>query len=91
MVEHGTDLRTQQNIIRSSFIITFFPFSFFLEEYHLVFALNPQAIWPQVLELCQVWFPSCGVNLKSNETLIGYSRKLCAIIALTHLAGNTPL
>ena len=32
---------------------------------------------------------SCGVGLKSNQTLIGCSHKLCATIALVYFAGRT--
>lgn len=31
---------------------------------------------------CQVWVPSNGVDLKSNQTLIGHSHEVYATIAL---------
>lgn len=36
-------------------------------------------------------FPLHGVGLKSTQTLIGYSDKLCVIIALAYFAGRTTL
>lgn len=32
---------------------------------------------------CQVWVPLCGVSLKSNHLVVGYSQQLCATIALS--------
>lgn len=38
---------------------------------------------------CQVWVPSSGVDLKSNQILGGYSHKVYASIALAYFAGRT--
>lgn len=40
-------------------------------------------------EQCQAWITSHEVSLKSNETFVGYSHKLCATIALTYLSQDT--
>lgn len=42
-------------------------------------------------EQCKVWVPSLGGGLKSNQTLVGYSHKLYASIALAYPVGWTPL
>lgn len=37
-----------------------------------------------------VWVPSPGMDLKSNQIMVGYCHKLYAIIALAYLAGMVP-
>lgn len=54
-------------------------------------------VLPQVFELTSLWFlvtkvvPGMGSAswIKANQTLIGYSHKICATIALGYFAGRT--
>ena len=38
---------------------------------------------------CWVWDTSHEVTLKSNQSFVGYSHKLCATIVLAYFAGRT--
>lgn len=59
MAEQGTDLRVQQNVIRSRFIVN--SFSFYVV---FGFILGPWAIWSKVLG-----HQNSRVGLKSNQVL----------------------
>lgn len=44
------------------------------------------------LKQCPVWVPSGGVDLQSNQILVGYFHKHCATTALAcHAGRRTPL
>lgn len=66
-------------------------FFFFLEA-SVLFSAKSQgylvsACW--LPKLCPLWVSSCGIDLKSNEILVGYSHTFCANIAFIYFASSS--
>ena len=100
MAEQGTDILIQQDVIRSHFIVIFLLVQlvglFFIRFRTVVyeFTLGLLSLWFfWFLDTQTVWgmFASYREGLGSNQILIDYSHKLCAIIALKCLTSKTAM
>lgn len=85
----GTHLWVYQNIIRNYFPVLVF--IFFICQSCLVPLMSlcylVSASWP--FRQHWAWALSCGMRLNWKQTLVGHSKKLCAIIASVHFVGRT--
>lgn len=66
-------------------------FFFFLDA-SVLFSAKSQgylvsACW--LPKLCPLWVSSCGIDLKSNEILVGYSHTFCATIVFIYFGSSS--
>ena len=94
--EQDTDLYVLQNATRSYFITIFLLLLLLLFQnigsiwfYSRSLSCLVSGLWPP--KQCQVWVPSHGMHLKSNQILVGYSHSLCTSIVIAYPAGRTSL